>query len=885
MTSIGDEAFYNCRLLTSINIPASVTSIGDEAFYNCRSLTAIVVAEGNTVYDSRYNCNAIIEKENNSLIVGCSTTTIPDGVTSIGDYAFYGCRLTSIILPEGVTEIGEYAFRGCSLTSITIPKSVTTFGNYAFSDCTGELVVNCNIPYVSSSEYHKSAFYGSEFTKVTLGKDVTQIGSGAFYDCSSITSILCKSSTPPDCGYNAFNGVDTSIPVYVPYVYPYQSADVWKTFTNLRTLNLGTCGDNLTWYLTNEGELVISGTGAMRDYESNYDIPWYNNKASITKLVIEDGVTSLGKRAFRDCSNLTSIICKAKTPPTCYTNTFTGVGKSIPLHVPEASIAAYQSAETWKNFTMVEPLILASGTCGETLTWYLTDGGELVISGTGAMTDFSNKAPWNEFSEAIVKITIGEGVTSIGNYAFYGEFYRLISITIPESLTKIGYSAFYMTNYDVLLTAVHISSIEAWYKISFDGGPYSNPLINAHNLYLDGELVTELAVSENMTSIGNFAFAGCYSLTSVTLPENVTSIGLAAFIGCISLTTINIPEGVTSIGDATFLSCGSLTSINIPKSVTSIGDHAFANCNGLSDIYYYAEELPTIHSDAFYDVDIDEITLHVPAKAVEVYKASAPWCDFYDVVPIEPLVADVVVTDPYSEDIFVIEEDKENVNITYIRNFEDTNWQSLYVPFEIPYDTIEDDFVVAYISDVHQFDDDNNGTIDRAQVEAVKMGGGVLKANYPYLIRAKEIGEKVITVPNTTLYATEENSIDCSSVFDTYTFKGTYSKMSASELPEEEGFYVLNDGAWGGLPAGASLGVFRMYMKIDSRDASAAIADRVVEMRVVGDDETTGVEDLEKTTKGQQSTVICDLYGRRITNVENLKGGIYIINGKKVLVK
>ena len=747
--------------------------------------------------------------------------------------------------------------------------------------------MNCNIPYVSSREYHKSAFYGSKFTKVTIGKDVTEIGSGAFYDCSSITSILCKSSTPPDCGYNAFSGVDTSIPVYVPYVYPYQSADGWKTFTNLRSLNLGTCGDDLTWYLTNEGELVISGTGAMRDYESNYDIPWYDNKASITKLVIEDGVTALGKRAFRDCSNLTSIICKAKTPPTCYTNTFTGVDKSIPLHVPEASIAAYQSAENWKNFTMVKPLIVASGTCGENLTWYLTDGGELVISGTGAMTDFtsySNEAPWNEFSEAIVKITIGEGVTSIGDYAFDGGFSRLTTITIPESLTKVG-SMFDSFNYNSSFAAVHISSIEAWCKISFLGGPVSNPLNYAHNLYLNGELVTELAVPENMTSIGNCAFAGCYSLTSVTLPENVTSIGFAAFIGCISLTSINIPEGVTSIGDATFLSCVSLTSINIPKSVTSIGGHAFAYCNGLSDIYYYAEELPTIHSDAFYDVDIDEIILHVPADAVEAYKASAPWYDFYDVVPIEPLVADVVVTDPYSEDIFVIEEDKENVNITYIRNFEDTNWQSLYVPFEIPYDTIEDDFVVAYISDVHQFDDDNNGTIDRAQVEAVKMGGGVLKANYPYLIRAKEVGEKVITLPNTTLYATEENSIDCSSVFDTYTFKGSYSMRSSSELPKEEGYYVLTDGVWEGLPAGASLGVFRLYMKIDSRDASAAIADRVVEMRVVGDDETTGVEDLEKTTKGQQSTVICDLYGRRITNVEKLKGGIYIINDKKVLVK
>ena len=673
-------------------------------------------------------------------------------------------------------------------------------------------------------------------------------------------------------------------------------------------LGLGTCGDDLTWHLTDEGELVILGTGAMTDFSSNYDIPWYDNKSSITKLIIDEGVTAIGARAFRDCGNLATIICKAKTPPTCYMNTFTGVSKNIPLHVPEASITTYQSAETWKNFTMIKPLIVASGICGENLAWYLTDGGELVISGTGAMSDFtsySNKAPWDEFCETIVKVTINEGVTSIGDNAFEG-CNNMVSVLIPGSITEIGQSAFSL-GYDDVLTSVYISNLEAWCKISYNNHG-DNPMMPAEKLYLNCEEITELVIPEGLTSICPLAFEGTDRITSVTIPNSVTEIGALAFAECVSLTDINIPEKVTRIQPATFAACVSLTEFTIPDNVSEIGNQAFvacanlatvtipknvnlirgqafAACNNLSDVYCYAENLPTMEPDVFYDVDIDEITLHVPAKAVEAYKASAPWCDFYDVVPIEPLVADVVVTDPYSEDIFVIEEDKENVNITYIRHFEDTNWQSLYVPFEIPYDTIEDDFVVAYISDVHQFDDDNNGTIDRAQVEAVKMGGGVLKANYPYLIRAKEVGEKVITLPNTTLYATEENSIDCSSVFDTYTFKGSYSMMSSSELPKEEGYYVLNDGAWGCLSAGASLGAFRMYMKIDSRDASAAIADRVVEMRVVGDDVTTGVEDFEKMINGQQSTVICDLYGRRITNVEKLKGGIYIINGKKVLVK
>ena len=114
VTSIGESAFRGCSSLTSITIPESVTSIGSSAFYGCSSLTSIIVKEGNIVYDSRDNCNAIIETSSNKLIVGCSATIIPESVTSIGESTFSGCSsLTSITIPEGVTSIGDYAFENC----------------------------------------------------------------------------------------------------------------------------------------------------------------------------------------------------------------------------------------------------------------------------------------------------------------------------------------------------------------------------------------------------------------------------------------------------------------------------------------------------------------------------------------------------------------------------------------------------------------------------------------------------------------------------------------------------------------------------------------------------------------------------------------------------
>ena len=193
VTSIGNSAFSNCTGLTSVTIPNSVTSIGEIAFIGCTGLTSIIVDSANTVYDSRDNCNAIINTSTNELIAGCNNTIIPNTVTSIGENAFSGCTgLTSITIPDSVIGIGDSAFSYCSgLTSITIPDRVTSIGKSAFNYCKG-------------------------LTSVTIPNSVTSIGKWAFSHCTGITSITCNATTAPTIQSNTFQNVKTGGTLTVP---------------------------------------------------------------------------------------------------------------------------------------------------------------------------------------------------------------------------------------------------------------------------------------------------------------------------------------------------------------------------------------------------------------------------------------------------------------------------------------------------------------------------------------------------------------------------------------------------------------------------------------------------------------------------------------------
>jgi hypothetical protein len=213
-------------------------------------------------------------------------------------------------------------------------------------------------------------------------------------------------------------------------------------------------------------------------------------------------------------------------------------------------------------------------------------------------------------------------------------------------------------------------------------------------------------------------------------------------------------------------------------------------------------------------------------------------------------------------------------------------WNALYVPFEIPLTELADNYDVAYINDIRSYDNDENGEIDDMTMEIIRINSGTLNANHPYLIRAKneEAQNMEIVLSDATLYRTEENSFSCSSMYMEFTITGTYNTLSYEDL--EEKYAISTSGAWQKLSVGSSLKPFRLYMEMTPRDGSpvkveAAALSRI-RINMQGEDgNTTGVEILE-APQSINDAVLYDLYGRKVTTP--VKGGIYISNGKKVIV-
>ena len=579
LTSIGWGAFEACRNLTSVTIPDSVTNIGFAAFRACSSLTSVTIPWRMTKVEeqafsgcgkltdvyytgSQARWDRIEVSGNNEPLLNATIhfeaaspvgtgscgenltwsvdgdgiltisgtgamwdyedvesegggwrTLAPwydyaptelvfkEGVTQIGKSAFCGCDFKgSVTLPKGLTQIGAGAFLNCfNLTGVTIPQGVTSIGDNAFLNCRNLTSVVIPEGVTSIGVRAFGACYG--LTSVTIPKSVTSIGEPAFSGC--LNNIFVDEG---NASYSSVDGVLFNKDHTTLIAYPANRADTAYKIPEGVT-SIGNWAFQTCWYLTD-----VTIPESMTSI-GNYAFAWSDELNAIT---IAKSVTSIGKGAFSYCTGLKDVY-------------YTG------------------SRTQWKNIKIAdenEPLLnatlhlnpvnyVASGTCGENLTWTLRLDGTLTISGTGTMQDYEyttddngdrhTTAPWYAYSPT--KLVIEDGVTYIGHYAFLG-CGLTGSVTIPETVTGLGWESFGL----------------------------------------------------------------CGGLTGVTIPASLTKIRYGTFNGCTGLTSVVIPEGVPMIDGIAFAGCTGLTSIVIPESVTKIEWGAFRDCSNLKDVYYVGSQ-------------------------------------------------------------------------------------------------------------------------------------------------------------------------------------------------------------------------------------------------------------------------------------------------------
>ena len=437
------------------------------------------------------------------------------------------------------------------------------------------------------------AFLSDKITRVVIDEEVTAIGNNAFSGCTALNDVFVKSDNVPTIGSNAFNA---SAPIYVPQGTGAAYQQAWTDYAN-RIGEFMSCGAGaMAVYDATTHTLTICGTGAMADFASASDQPWASLQGQIQQVVVEGTITAIGTNAFASCSALTAATLEG-TGTTIADGAFNGNATGRRIFVPAAAIAGYGESTYATD-------IYATGLCGatgseESITWELNAATKaLVISGTGAMFDFSTtNMPWFPVRANITSITIEPGVTTIGNSSFYG-CSSMASVSLPSSVTTLGSSAFQ----------------------------------NCTGL-------VSVSLPEGLTTIGNSSFYGCTGLVSVNIPSGVTTLGSSVFQNCTGLVSVNIPDGVTSIGSSAFANCTGLVSVNIPAGVTEISGNAFRGCSGLTSIVI-PDGVTSIGSNAFYGCT-GLTSIDIPAGVTSIGNGAFEGCSSLAVANIPANVTSI----------------------------------------------------------------------------------------------------------------------------------------------------------------------------------------------------------------------------------------------------
>ena len=631
VTSIGNSAFNGCSSLTSLNIPNSVTSIGDGAFGRCSCLKSIMVASGNTTFDSRSNCNAIIETASNKLIAGCKNTMIPSSVTSIGEYAFSGCSgLTSVTIPNSVTSIGSEAFGGCSgLKKVNI----------------SDVVAWCNISFGNSYSnplYYAHHLYlnGSEIKDLVIPSSVNKLNSYSFYG-----------------GYFSSVFVPSSIKMFESGKFIFGYAHIGSI--------------NINWYIPNS---CLSG-------------------AVIDCVVINENAYSAGTYAFYNAT-INEVIIPYSEEAYSYNSSSDYYGifgnctiKKVTVDRNIKDTSYYNSARGAFFDCKIDTMIIGPNAINYAYE-YLYDGCEINDLYFNGLTEINTMAYYNDgsyYNTKIKNLHLSDGLTTIKEKAFYntdGAYLIKNHLILPQSLVSVGSKGLYAFE-DYISVSCFANTPPSIEDDTFADNTYKNTLyvpigskslyenakgwnkfaeiveipckdqnitfadINVKNMCVklwdidgDGELTcNEAALVKSLYGFANTSFVDEYAKIYTSFEElehftGLEEIPYMLFSQCSNLSSIRIPNNIKKIGDYAFQGCEKLSSILIPNSVTSIGNCAFQYCSGLTSVTVMMKTPIEITENTFgYR---NNAILYVPYGCKAAYESAEYWQEFKEIVELEP---------------------------------------------------------------------------------------------------------------------------------------------------------------------------------------------------------------------------------------------------------
>ena len=501
-----------------------------------------LVIEGTGDIPSYYQVSPPWLKYRNKL----TSITLESGITGIGDSAFTDCvNVKSVSMKSGITFIEAYAFYACGkLTDIKLPETVTSIGEGVWGEC-------------------------RSLTNIEIPKGVKKLENNLFYGCTSLSEVM--------------------IPNSIQSIEP----DLFTGCSNLKTVRYN--GSEEAWKeLRVHSSDINNATVYFCEHKRRYGVRTIK-RATCT----EEGLEFI---TCYDCDYSGERV----VPPSHRWNQFYTIDKRVSaseagqesLH---CSVCDAIKEDSVREIIYGQQEVVNNQKVNDSITWSLSADGELQINGSGDMP--SGDSYWKEYKDRIVKITISDGITSIGNYTF-GQCHNLTDVSIPQSVTSIGSGVF--------SSCTSLEEITIPESVSIMGMNVFNDctsllriklpdkVVRIESMMFDGcKKLKEVVCSPKLNYIGSYAFNGCTNLEKAPLSDTVRKIEMYAFAGCTNLKSITVPQNVTILDAGVFCRCTGITEINIPSGVTAIGAHALLNCTNLKCI-----ELPSsvtsISKNAFW---------------------------------------------------------------------------------------------------------------------------------------------------------------------------------------------------------------------------------------------------------------------------------------------